>query len=347
MEFPADLVLANPRRAPGSRGRCVRRSAIQVDPRSRPGRCCGGMEHQHRAAWHPAIISADRGFRRRRRARRCGNSDDVPLFSKAVRIHHIDLRDLDIGFDGRARFRRYRRSRRGSELSQARPDGGHARPGQKRIKLAISAFPGITISHVTQSAAAAGNATGWFGSARNGNQVEEIQIKGAETYGVSTIEAIVKFNNWCRDEKTRAYCQDAYVGSGSPLRSATGCSPPERRRGYRRHQRQQEGICRTPPAATGHAGLFDARDRATEYGSSRRRRRGSGFGRSFTGKTRSGRGKARRPERHHDRDDQPGLASSGAAGAKVVLSGRMVSAFLFRRHFSGRSPLGFGRSPFP
>jgi hypothetical protein len=139
------------------------------------------------------------------------NSDDVPLLSKAVRIAHIDLRDLILAstvepvfpdtadLAAGASFRK-------QDRMEVTPD-----PSNKRITLAISAFPGITISHVTQSAAAAGNAMGWFGSARNAERIEEIQIKGAETYGVSPLEAIVRFNNWCRDEKTKAYCEDGFV----------------------------------------------------------------------------------------------------------------------------------------
>jgi hypothetical protein len=139
------------------------------------------------------------------------DSENVPLLGKAVRIAHIDLRDLILASTVEPVFADTADLAAGSSFRKQDRTEVAIDSKDKRITLALSAFPGITISHVTQSAAAAGNATGWFGSARNGNQVEEIQIKGAETYGVSTIEAIVKFNNWCRDEKTKAYCDDSFV----------------------------------------------------------------------------------------------------------------------------------------
>jgi hypothetical protein len=139
------------------------------------------------------------------------DSENVPLLGKAVRIAHIDLRDLILASTVEPVFADTADLAAGASFRKQDRTEIATDSKDKRITLALSAFPGITISHVTQSAAAAGNATGWFGSARNGNQVEEIQIKGAETYGVSTVEAIVKFNNWCRDEKTKAYCDDSFV----------------------------------------------------------------------------------------------------------------------------------------
>jgi hypothetical protein len=139
------------------------------------------------------------------------DSENVPLLGKAVRIAHIDLRDLILASTVEPVFADTADLAAGSSFRKQDRTEVATDSKDRRITLALSAFPGITISHVTQSAAAAGNATGFFGSARNGNQVEEIQIKGAETYGVSTIEAIVKFNNWCRDEKTKAYCDDSFV----------------------------------------------------------------------------------------------------------------------------------------
>jgi hypothetical protein len=139
------------------------------------------------------------------------DSENVPLLGKAVRIAHIDLRDLILASTVEPVFADTADLAAGASFRKQDRTEVATDSKDRRITLALSAFPGITISHVTQSAAAAGNATGLFSSARNGNQVEEIQIKGAETYGVSTIEAIVKFNNWCRDEKTKAYCDDSFV----------------------------------------------------------------------------------------------------------------------------------------
>lgn len=137
------------------------------------------------------------------------DSDNVPLLGKAVRIAHIDLRDSILSSNVAPLFADTAdkgSSYRKQDRLEVQPEAAN-----RRIALAISAFPGITITHVTESGAAAASTGGWFGSSRKGQSVEEIQIAGAETYGVPTVDAIVRLNNWCRDANTKAYCDDSFA----------------------------------------------------------------------------------------------------------------------------------------
>ena len=139
------------------------------------------------------------------------DSENVTLLRKAVRIAHLDLHDLILASTIEPAFAETADPVAGANLRKQDRFELPADPSGKRIALSISAFPGITINHVLQSNAGAANSAGWFGLSHSGQRAEEIQIKGVETYGVSTVEAIVKFNQWCRDEKTKAYCDDSFV----------------------------------------------------------------------------------------------------------------------------------------
>jgi hypothetical protein len=139
------------------------------------------------------------------------DSENVTLLRKAVRIAHLDLRDLILSSTTEPVFAETTDPAAGTGFRKQDRFEMPADPASNRIALAISAFPGITIHHVLQSDAAASNSTGWFGSTHTGQREEEIQIKGVETYGVSAVEAIVRFNRWCADLKTKTYCDDSFV----------------------------------------------------------------------------------------------------------------------------------------
>jgi hypothetical protein len=139
------------------------------------------------------------------------DSENVTLLRKAVRIAHLDLHDLILSSAVEPAFAETADPVTGTSLRKQDRFELPADPASKRIALSISAFPGITINHVLQSNAGAANATGWFGSSHSGQRAEEIRIKGVESYGVSTIEAIVRLNRWCSDAKTKAYCDDSFV----------------------------------------------------------------------------------------------------------------------------------------
>jgi hypothetical protein len=138
------------------------------------------------------------------------DSDNVTLLRKAVRIAHLDLHDLILSATVEPVFAETADPVAGTTLRKQ--DRFELPAGtDKKIALAISAFPGITINHVVQSDAGAANSGGWFGSSHVGQRAEEIEIKGVETYGVPTVDAIARFNRWCRDPNTKVYCGDSFA----------------------------------------------------------------------------------------------------------------------------------------
>jgi hypothetical protein len=139
------------------------------------------------------------------------DSENVSLLRKAARIAHLDLHDLILSSAVEPAFAETADPVAGTSFRKQDRFELLADPVSKRIALSISAFPGITINHVLQSNAGAANATGWFGASHSGQRAEEIQIKGVESYGVSTVEAIVRLNRWCSDAKTKTYCDDGFI----------------------------------------------------------------------------------------------------------------------------------------
>ena len=139
------------------------------------------------------------------------DSDNVSLLRKAVRIAHLDLHDLILSATVQPVFAETSDPVAGATLRKQDRFEMPAGSDNRKIALAISAFPGITINHIVQSDAAGANSSGWFGSSHIGRRAEEIEIKGVETYGVATVDAIAKFNQWCRDPKTKLYCSDSFA----------------------------------------------------------------------------------------------------------------------------------------
>jgi hypothetical protein len=140
------------------------------------------------------------------------DAEDTPLLGKAVRIAHINLREEFRQADSRQpvfvetaelkagdKFRRQERK----EIEQATPDD--------RIALTLAAFPGITITHTTR---AAGSLTAKFvslGAGRDDQQLEQIRIRTAETYGVRSAAAFARLDEWCSNARTKIYCTDEFV----------------------------------------------------------------------------------------------------------------------------------------
>lgn len=80
---------------------------------------------------------------------------------------------------------------------------------QKRGTLAIAAFPGITI-HRDRGASA--GLAGWlgsvFGASVQQNDILELKISTAETYGVPSVQATGRLALYCNDPFTKNVCSD-------------------------------------------------------------------------------------------------------------------------------------------
>jgi hypothetical protein len=141
------------------------------------------------------------------------NSEITPILGKAVRIDRLDLSELvKNAAKQRPVFAEttqaskdlpYRKQER-KELPRPETDDG-------LIGLTLAAFPGITITHRKKASGSLGSVFGGLGAARENQQVEEIRIPTAETYGVMANDALVRLLTWCNDEATKLRCSDRYV----------------------------------------------------------------------------------------------------------------------------------------
>jgi len=129
------------------------------------------------------------------------------LRGQAVRLAHLDLR------------REVQKARTNQTIfastAPSKPDpatkDSDERPASDEVPLTIAAFPGLTIAHAVRSSASAGWSIWRLGAARTDQQLEEIRIPVAETYGAPYVAALVRFEDWCADPKTSIYCEDSFV----------------------------------------------------------------------------------------------------------------------------------------
>ena len=138
------------------------------------------------------------------------DSEETPLLGKSVRIGHINLRSELLLATEQPVFADTAELEKGAPFrKQDRQERVRGTEPDARISLALAAFPGISIDHSLRAGAAASAGGGWFAAGRNQMDHEQIRIKAAETYGISTISAIMKFDDWCTDEATGILCNDA------------------------------------------------------------------------------------------------------------------------------------------
>jgi hypothetical protein len=84
-------------------------------------------------------------------------------------------------------------------------------PPTSQIITTLAAFPGITITHRTRGTVSLGYSVFGFSIGRDNQRIEEIRIPVAESYGVPTVTAIARLNEWCQAPSTAFYCDDEHV----------------------------------------------------------------------------------------------------------------------------------------
>jgi hypothetical protein len=151
-----------------------------------------------------AVITADR------RAGSRGTAE--PLLNRATKLDHIDMTaELIQVYENLPIF----------PDTEKRPEASHDPWPQKRNPdglfathparglLGIAAFPGFTIRH---SRAASGGFSAWgfslFGGSRQDNDLLEVRIPFAETYGVPSALAVGRLARYCDSAFTRDICTD-------------------------------------------------------------------------------------------------------------------------------------------
>src|SRR5262245_8955304 len=137
----------------------------------------------------------------------------TPILGKSVRIGRIDFRNEILEGDAdRPLFPETTEVSAGQPYRRSDPleVPGKENPN-KRISTSIAAFPFITINHAGSSGGTAG--WSWFGLGGSSalQQIEQIRIKGVESYGVPVMPAYGMFHEWCAAEKTKIICEDDAV----------------------------------------------------------------------------------------------------------------------------------------
>ena len=140
------------------------------------------------------------------------DKEKSPLLGKSVRVSYIDLRkEMQAARDSQPVFADTTKLEAGDTLR--REDALETlNPYQDgRIRLSLTAFPGVNINHASRTGGSLGWAFGGLGAGREEQLIEQFRIPVAETYGVPANGAIVRLIAWCGDSQTKLYCSDAYV----------------------------------------------------------------------------------------------------------------------------------------
>ena len=79
------------------------------------------------------------------------------------------------------------------------------------LLTSLAAFPYITITHAVQSAGGVGVGGFGLGGTRSGQQIEQVRIKGVETYGAPSLPAYQRFVEWCAEDMNNILCKDDHA----------------------------------------------------------------------------------------------------------------------------------------
>ncbi|OCK55057.1 hypothetical protein [Bradyrhizobium sp. LMTR 3] len=140
-------------------------------------------------------------------------SEVRPLLGKSVRLAHIDLREeLAEEHKGQPIFADTAEFKSGEAFRrQPRAEVTSKELNPKEVRLSLTAFPGIAVTHSTSTAGSFGMNVAGFGASNQQQSVEEVRIPVAETYGVSALKAFYRLDEWCRSPTTKIYCSDEFV----------------------------------------------------------------------------------------------------------------------------------------
>lgn len=134
------------------------------------------------------------------------------LIGKSVRIGYVDLREaMQTANDGQPLFPDTTDYKTDDKFHQESLLEIDKPPPSQKIALSLAAFPGVTITHKINATVSAGWGLGSLGLGRQNQQLEQIRIPIAETYGAPVGAAFIRLDEWCADPKTRIFCTDAYA----------------------------------------------------------------------------------------------------------------------------------------
>lgn len=120
---------------------------------------------------------------------------------RGVRIGHIDMRTSIAAGNRAAKFG----NASVVQSSAISPKFATSIDESGPISLSLVTFPGISIKRHIDT-----DSSFWrFFAGRRTGEVEEISIPSAETYSAPVIDSLVALGNYCSDEATADFCDDA------------------------------------------------------------------------------------------------------------------------------------------
>ena len=131
---------------------------------------------------------------------------EKPLLRQAARIGHIDLTAEIIKSNDNKLQINYLES-------DNKPATGAVAQNHDAglVQLSSIAFPGITVSHTMKNGSGPSFAGVYFVSSRNGEQYDDIKIPEAKTYGVESVDALLRLYNYCDDKETSVRCTGTFI----------------------------------------------------------------------------------------------------------------------------------------
>jgi hypothetical protein len=122
---------------------------------------------------------------------------------KGVRVGHIDLSEA---------IKREQSSRTDFEnMFSASSSNKSTAPPEGQGRFFSLAFPVFSISRNEDRSASSALPLLGLSSSRKVNSLNELEIPLASTYGADTVEAMVRFYDYCRDERTHVRCTEKFA----------------------------------------------------------------------------------------------------------------------------------------
>jgi len=133
--------------------------------------------------------------------------DANTLQQHAVRVGHVDLTESIKNNS----FIPSLSSTVVADDGSSRTESFPASPSDAPVHLTLLSYPGLHISRKVGNSASF--LDGLFSSSRQEDQVQDIAIPVAETYGTAPLDAMGALVAWCASEDTKPYCEDQIARS--------------------------------------------------------------------------------------------------------------------------------------
>jgi hypothetical protein len=138
-----------------------------------------------------------------------------PLGGTSIKLLHLDLTD-EIEKAYRQIYQFPETAERPQKDSQASTQGADSlfKPPDVRRALPLVVFPGFSIV-TRKGATASGGISNWwsavFGAAASSNELLDVKISDAETYGIAAIPAELRLLEFCEAASTKGFCSEDFL----------------------------------------------------------------------------------------------------------------------------------------